>query len=115
MKPRAFTGTLTSNTSGPDQVTISIAQDANFGITASGTAVQNGVTTNLTISPDGTPTDNTNGYSNVIGAELQANGVATNINGSEAFQVSGHINPAGTQITVTVIGTDTETGTLKKQ
>lgn len=112
-----FSGTLTT-TSGPDQITLSITQNANFGITASGTSLQNGVTTSLAISPDGTPTDNTNGYSNVIGATIQASGTGTSVNGSSTFQVFGHFNPSGTQITIGAIdqpGGELETGTLTKQ
>jgi hypothetical protein len=109
-----FTGTL-SGENGPDQITISVAQNANFGITASGTSVQAGVTSQLAITPDGTPTDNTGGYSNVIGALLEVNGTATNANGSESFQVVGRFNASGTQIQILAFGSDVETGTLTKQ
>lgn len=110
-----FVGTL-SGSAGADQITIQVTQDANFGITASGTSVQAGVTTALSISPAGSPTDNTGGYSNVIGATVQANGTTSNVNGNSTFQVFGHINPAGTQIQVVSVGSSgTETGTLSKQ
>jgi hypothetical protein len=111
-----FSGTLTGSSAGNDQITIQVTQDPNFGITASGTSVQAGVTTTLSISPAGTSTDNTGGYSNVIGATVQANGTATNVNGSSAFQVFGHLNSSATQLQVVVFGNSgTETGTLTKQ
>jgi len=111
-----FSGPLTGSSAGNDQITIQVTQDPNFGITASGTSVQAGVTTTLSISPAGTSTDNTGGYSNVIGATVQANGTATNVNGSSAFQVFGHFNSSATQLQVVVFGNSgTETGTLTKQ
>jgi hypothetical protein len=105
-----FSGTL-SGSGQPQQVNLQITQDSNFGITASGTSVQPGVTTTLAISPAASGS-----YSNVIGATIQASGTATNVNGSSAIQVVGHINPAGTQIQVSLGGqSGTETGTLTKQ
>jgi hypothetical protein len=87
------------------------SQDSNFGITATGTSVQNLVTSTLSITPAGT-----GGYSNVIGATVQGNGTSSSVNGTSTFQVFGHINPAGTQIQVVSIGqSGTETGTLTKQ
>jgi hypothetical protein len=106
-----FSGTLTGSTQ-PQQVTLQITQDSHFGITASGTSVLPGVTTNLAISPGGT------GLNNVIGATVQAVGTATNVNGSSAFIVIGHFNPTGTQITVSeeqTSGFVEGTGTLTKQ
>jgi hypothetical protein len=71
-----FSGTLTGT--GQGQITFQVTQDSNFGITASGTSVQAGVTTNLSISPsDGSTTNNSSPTSNVIGATLQASGAAT--------------------------------------
>jgi hypothetical protein len=111
-----FSGTLTGTGAGPDQITIQVTQDSSFGITASGTSSQAGVTTSISISPAGSPTDNTGGYSNVIGATVQASGVATNVNGTSTFQVFGHLNQAATQIQIIDFGkTGTETGTLTKQ
>jgi hypothetical protein len=109
-----FTGTLTSNfifsitQSSQPQVTMQIAQDSNFGITATGTYAQPGLTTNLAISPN---------PPNVWGALLQAaNATATNVNGSNTFGVEAHFNPAGTQITIAFTrGAASETGTLTKQ
>jgi hypothetical protein len=111
-----FSGTLSGTSAGPDKITIQVAQDSNFGITATGTSLQNLVTTTLSIAPAGAPTDNTGGYSNVIGATVQANGTSSNVNGNSTFQVFGHINPAGTQIQIVSTGNSgTETGTLTKQ
>jgi hypothetical protein len=112
-----FSGVLNSNKYGADQTTITISQ-SNFGITASGTSTENGVTTAISITPDGTATDNTGGYSNVIGATCLANGTATNVNGSTTFQAFGHFNAAGTQIEVEITDSQTgelNTGTLTKQ
>ncbi|MGB2889929.1 MAG: hypothetical protein WBC04_19715 [Candidatus Acidiferrales bacterium] len=111
-----FTGTLTSSIYGPDLVTVSISQDANFDIIASGTATEAGVTTNLSVSPGSGACA---GCSNVIGATLTAvNGVATNVNGSSKFQAVGRFNAAATQITIGTLNLSTgevNTGTLTKQ
>jgi hypothetical protein len=105
-----FSGMLTGGVQS-QQVTLQITQDSNFGITASGTSVQPGLTTTLAIFPAAS-----GGYSNVIGATVQASGTATNVNGSSTIQVAGHINPAGTQIQVSFGDqAGTETGTLTKQ
>jgi hypothetical protein len=104
-----FSGTLSGTSS--DQITIQITQDSNFGITATGTSVRAGVTTNLSISPAVSSAN-----SNIIGATVQGNGTASNVNGNTTFQVFGHLNPAGTQIQI--VGNfnwGTETGTLTKQ
>ena len=111
-----FVGTLVGGSNGADQITVQVTQDSNFGITAVGTSRTTGLTTTLSISPAGTSTDNTGGYSNVIGATVQANGTTSNVNGNSTFQVFGHINPTGTQIQIVSIGqSGTETGTLTKQ
>jgi len=86
-----FAGTLTGGSKGPDQITIQVTQDSNFGITATGSSLQTGLTTSLSISPAGSSTDNTDGYSNVIGATVQASGTSSNVNGNSTFQVFGHI------------------------
>jgi hypothetical protein len=109
-----FTGTL-NGSNGADQISIQVSQDGNFGITASGTASQAGLTTTLSVTPAGSVSDNTGGYSNVIGATLQGSGTSTNVNGSRTFQFLGHFNPAGTQISIVLFGQATETGTLTKQ
>lgn len=104
-----FTGILTGTSSGPDQFAIQITQDSNFGITASGTSVRNGVTSNLSFSPSVSS-------NNIIGALMTIDGTETNINGSWHYQVFGHFNPAGTQITVATSGQmGYESGTLTKQ
>jgi hypothetical protein len=103
-----FAGTLSGNSAGTDQITIQVTQDSNFGITATGTSLQAGLTTSLSISP-------ATGGSNVVGATVQANGTSSNANGNSTFQVFGHINPAGTQIQVSLGLSGAETGTLTKQ
>lgn len=111
-----FVGTLTGTSAGPDQITVQVSQDSTFGITASGTSVQAGVTTSLSVCPAGCSTDGTGGYSNVIGATVQANGTTSNVNGTGTFQVFGHLNPTATQIQIVSYGNSgTETGTLTKQ
>jgi hypothetical protein len=111
-----FTGTLTGTSAGPDQITIRVTQDSNFGITATGTSVQNLVTTSLSIVPQGASSDNTGGYSNVIGATVQGSGTSSNINGDSTFQVFGHFNATGTQIQIISWGQlGMETGILTKQ
>ena len=104
-----FSGTLSGTSS--DQITIQITQDSNLGITATGTSVRAGVTTNLSISPAGSSSN-----SNIIGATVQGNGTTSNVNGNSTFGVFGHFNPKGTQIQI--VGNfqwGTETGTLTKQ
>ena len=109
-----FAGTLTSSMYGPDVVTVNISQDANFGITVSGTSLENAVTTNLSISPAGAML----GVNEIVGAQIQAQGTATNLNGSQQFQAIGQLNAAGTQITIIVTELETgeqQKGTLTKQ
>jgi hypothetical protein len=111
-----YSGTLMGGSAGADNVSIHVTQDSNFGITASGTSSVPGVASNLSISPSGSPTDNLNGYSNVIGATVSARGTASNINGSSTFSVLGHFNATGSQLQIEVFGNSgTETGTLTKQ
>jgi hypothetical protein len=105
-----FSGTLTGSGQ-PRQITIQIVQDSHFGITASGTSVQAGVTTALSIAPTGTGVE-----SNVIGATFNVGGTAINVNGTSMFGVVGHFNPTGTQIAVSETDFGVwETGTLTKQ
>jgi len=111
-----YSGTLTGGSAGADKFTIQVTQDSNFGITASGTSSVPGVVTNLSISPSGSPTDNLNGYSNVIGATVSARGTASSLNGNSTFSVSGHFNASGSQLQIELFGNSgTETGTLTKQ
>jgi hypothetical protein len=115
-----FAGTLTSNEYGPDQVSVSIAQNATFGITASGTSVENANTTALTVSPGESGCGVGTVCSNVIGAIVIASGgVATNVNGSSTFQVAGHFNTTATQLAIQVqyqgsSAVELTTGTLTK-
>jgi hypothetical protein len=88
-----FGGSLTGTSAGADKISIQITQGSDFGITASGASSLAGVTTNLSVSPAGSSTDNAGGYSNVIGAIVQASGISTNVNGTSTFQVFRHFNP----------------------
>jgi hypothetical protein len=113
-----FTGTLNGSSSGPDQISVQVSQDSNYGITASGTSVQAGVTTSLSISPSDANPNGSVGttYSNVIGATVQASGTSSNVNGNGTFQVFGHFDPKATQIQIGYTGNaGIETGTLTKQ
>jgi hypothetical protein len=106
-----FTGTLNSNLYGPDVVTLTITQNPDFSLNFSGTSVENGVTTNLIA---GTATR----ANYVIGAIVYLNGSASNVNGSETFGFSAHLNTNATQMTLVGmdIGSDESvTGALTKQ
>lgn len=104
-----YTGTLTGS-EGADAVSVTVSQDGNFNVTGNGTATSNGVTLQVAITAG-----NNSGFSNIIGAVLQANGTASNINGTEPFTVVGHFNAAASSIQVLAFGADVETGTLTKQ
>ena len=104
-----FSGTITDSGQ-PHQITIHITQDANFGLTASGTSIQSGVTSTLTVSPNSNLPFNTD----VRGAFVYAFGTATNVNGTAPFQVLAHINSAATQITI-LDQSGVQSGTLTKQ
>jgi hypothetical protein len=104
-----FSGTITGSGQ-PQQITIQITQDFNFGITASGTSIQSGVTSTLAISPNSNLPFNVD----IKGAIVFASGTATNVNGTTQFTLLGHLNPTATQITI-LDQTGTQTGTLTKQ
>jgi hypothetical protein len=112
-----FTGTLTSSLYGPDQVSIVITQNSGFDFTVSGTSVEDGESSTISV-PLGSSNGGANDYSNVIGATINAYGTTTNINGTSNFQAVGHFNPAGTQLAIRTLDTKTgevNTGTLTKQ
>jgi hypothetical protein len=113
-----FTGTITGFGL-TDQITITITQDSNFGITASGTDLSPGVSTALSISPSGTPSDFMAGFSNTIGAAVEATGVGVNASGTQTFNFFGHFDSAATQIEVQglfhPLAGESETGRLTKQ
>jgi hypothetical protein len=75
-------------------VTFSIVQNPDFTLKVSGTVVENGVTSALV--PSATPM-----ASSVFGATISIGGLANNINGSNPFDFSGHLNSESTQITIT--------------
>jgi hypothetical protein len=102
-----FTGTLTSSLHGVTVVAISITQNDDFTITATGTSVENGVTSALASLPGQD--------SIVLGATTFFGGTATNVNGSPQFGAFGHLNPLGTQLMIEIDNTtDSITGTLTK-
>ena len=80
-----FTGTLNSNLHGPDVVTITITQNPDFSLNFSGTSVENGVTSNLIASTNP-------GDSLVTGAIVYLGGSSMNVNGSQDFSFSAHLN-----------------------
>lgn len=104
-----FTGTLTGS-DGSAQISIQILQNADFGITASGTLTNAEGSYSISIAASAS------GDSNVIGATMSASGTTSDVN-SNALQMTGHFNPAATQIQVWVNanGGQPETGTLTKQ
>jgi hypothetical protein len=106
-------GTYKGSLSDGSQLTLQVTQDSGFDITATGTWVAQGVTTNLTSKPNsGSPADN-----NVIGAIVSTGGTTSNINRNSTFSVFGYFNPAGTQIQI-IFGVGSGgggTGTLTKQ
>jgi hypothetical protein len=110
-----YTGTLHSSLYGADVVTLVITQNADFSLNVSGTSVENGVTTvfaSATNLPTGT------GAAAVTGATVSWGGAAQNVNGSQSFQFSGHLNPAATQLTATLFQVGPNewvTGTLTRQ
>jgi hypothetical protein len=107
-----LSGNYKGSLSDGSQLTIQVTQDSSYDITANGTSMAQGVTTNLTGKPNsGSPANN-----NVIGATVSASGTTSNINGNSTFSVFGHFNPAGTQIQSVFFGpSGTATGTLTKQ
>jgi len=101
-----FTGTLTSSLHGATVVAISFTQNDDFTITATGTSVENGVTSALSASGQN---------SIVLGATPLFGGTATNVNGSSQFGAFGHLNPLATQLMIEIDnGSDSLTGTLTK-
>jgi hypothetical protein len=104
-------GTYKGALSDGSQLTIQVAQDSSFNISASGTSILNGVTTSLTIGANTRA-----GYNNVIGATVSSdNGTASNVNGSGTFQVFGHFSPDASQISFASNNGQWTTGTLTKQ
>jgi hypothetical protein len=105
-----YSGTLNSSLSATDLVTFVITQNADFSLNMSGMSVENSVST--TFMPAAQPLS-----SAVMGATVYLNGKAMNVNGSNDFTFSGHLNPTATQLTVATmnVGNETVSGTLTKQ
>jgi hypothetical protein len=104
-------GTYKGTLSDGSALTVQITQNSSFDITATGTSVLPGVTTNFTLGPNpGSPT-----YNNIIGATVSAPGTATNVNGTQSFQVFGHFNPNASQVSFVSNNGQWSTGTLAKQ
>jgi hypothetical protein len=105
-------GTYKGSLSDGSQLTIQVAQDSSFNISASGNSMLNGVTTNLTIGAN----SGSGAYNNVIGATVSSDsGTATNVNGSGTFQVFGHFSPDASQLSFASYNGQWTTGTLTKQ
>jgi hypothetical protein len=106
-----LSGTYKGSLSDGSALTIQVTQNSSFDITSTGTSVLPGVTTNLTLGPNpGSPA-----YNNVIGATISAPGTATNVNGSQTFQVFGHFSPDASQLAFASYNGQWSTGTLTKQ
>jgi len=84
-----YTGTLKSSLFGADVVTFVVTQNEDSSLNMSGMFVENGVAT--TIAPS------TERLSNiVVGATVYLAGTAVNVNESNSFSFSGHLNPTAT-------------------
>jgi hypothetical protein len=105
-----FTGTLNGNLYGANVVTLSITQNPDFSLNVAGTSTENGVTSAFT--PSATP-----GPNSVNGGTVYINGSSKNINGSQPFSLTGHLNPNATQMTISymTLGDENMTGALTKQ
>jgi hypothetical protein len=112
-----YSGKLTSSLFGADVVTFVITQNPDFSLNISGTSVENGVTTMFASLPQSqVPAAASLGA--VTGASVLWGGTAENVNGSQSFSFSGHLNPTATQLTVTLFQVgpnETATGTLARQ
>lgn len=108
----ALNGTYKGSLSDGSQLTIQVAQDSSYNVIATGTAVAQGVTTNLTIGSN----SGSSPYNNVIGATISSdNGTATNVNGTQQFQVFGHFSPDASQVSFASYNGQWTTGTLTRQ
>lgn len=112
-----YSGKLTSSLFGADVVTFVITQNPDFSLNISGTSVENGVTTMFASLPlSQVPAAASLGA--VTGASVFWGGTAQNVNGSQSFSFSGHLNPTATQLTATLFEVgpnETVTGTLTRQ
>jgi hypothetical protein len=108
-----YSGTLTSSLFGQDVVTFVIQQNSDFSLNLSGTSVENGVTTTFALQPQSPAPQAV-----VTGANVSWGGTAENVNGSQSFSFSGHVNPTATHLTVTIFqvgSSETVSGTLTRQ
>jgi hypothetical protein len=108
-----YSGRLTSSLFGTDVVTFVITENSDFSLSISGTSVENGVTTMFASLPQAPAPQ-----ASVTGANVGWGGTAENVNGSQNFTFSGHLNPTATQLTVTIFqvgSNETVTGTLTRQ
>ena len=112
-----YSGKLTSSLFGADVVTFVITQNPDFSLNISGTSIENGVTTMFASLPQSqVPAAASLGA--VTGASVFWGGTAQNVNGSQSFSFSGHLNPTATQLTATLFEVgpnETVTGTLTRQ
>lgn len=110
-----YSGTLTSSLFGADVVTFVITQNVNFSLNISGTSVENGVSTTFALLPQ---SQSLASQGMATGANVVWSGTAENVNGSQTFSFSGHLNPTATQLTATIFqvgSNETVTGTLTRQ
>ena len=104
-----FTGTLTSNPYGSDIMTVTFAQNPDFSVNVLGTFVENGVTTTFVNMPAAAS-------SLIVGASLFFGANTVTVNGNSQFSAQGHLNPAGTELTIELNGpSEAAIGTLTKQ
>jgi len=105
-----YSGTVTSSLFGADVVTFTIAQNADFSLNVAGTSSENGVTTMFSTNfPQSTL---------VTGASVLFGGTAENVNETQNFSFAGHLNPAATQLAITLMTVgpnETVSGTLTRQ
>lgn len=108
-----YGGTLTSSLFGADVVTFVITQNSDFSLNISGTSVENSLTTTFALLPQSLVPP-----AAVTGANVGWSGTAKNVNGSQNFSFSGHLNPTATKLMVTIFqvgSNETVTGTLARQ
>jgi hypothetical protein len=112
-----YSGQITSwpsNTT-PYSCTLTLTQNSDFSISGTGVATSEGYVQNFTFPA---ATGNTSG---VIGATFNLSGSWSSGTQSQVMQLTGHSNPSGSQITVTILygdgpgDNDWWTGTLTKQ
>lgn len=107
-----LTGTYKGSLSDGSRLAIQIVQDNSFNISASGTSMLNGVTTNLTIGAN----SESPSHDNVIGATVSSDsGSAMNVNSSSTFRAFGHFSADASQLSFATYNGQWSTGTLTRQ